>query len=186
MPALLGYCQTCKQPFEVRNIFGVEGAGPVQVKFSNCTIKCPLGHKAVILDGDYQLFKNSTRLISGPPLTREMFERVIKLLNESREDATAEEFVKKAGQIDPRLGKAVAAAAFIKHKGWQATAMAAVITLAHNCHGEYKLDGNRLIDQMRGIFENETHAPSQDHHQDKKQSPEKQSLPNVIKTVLHR
>jgi hypothetical protein len=109
-----------------------------------------------------------------------VFEHVIKLLKETKEDGTAAEFAKKASEIDPRLGAALAGLTSIK-KGWHATAMAAVLTLAHNCHCELKVDVNELIDQMRGGTGSPTHAPAPDH-----KLANSQSLPHVIKTILHR
>ncbi len=153
MPSMLAYCPTCKLLFEAPRLFGVTGPAAATITLQNVRMACPNGHEARLLDGTYQLFADSLRLISGPPFTREMFERVIMIVAESKESDSPRDIAKRAGDIDPRLGeivKNVSGNATPKSGTlWKATAIAILTALAATkCSVHVNLDVNKLIDEM--------------------------------------
>ena len=106
-----------------------------------------------VLDGTYQLFADSLRLVSGPPFTREMFERAIMIVANSKDSDSPKDIAKKAGEIHPRLGEIVknlyGGDAPKAGPIWKASAIAILAAVAATkCSVGVNLDVNKLIDQM--------------------------------------
>jgi hypothetical protein len=99
------------------------------------------------------MFADSQRLISGPQFTRDMFERAIRIVAESKESDSPDEIAKKAAEVHPSLGEIVkqASGGDAPKSGtiWKASAIAILATVAATkCSVSVNLDVNKLIDQM--------------------------------------
>lgn len=170
----MAYCRTCGVVFE-STMIGARGL----LTLENMATMCPKGHWAQFLDGTFDFIDDTVRLVSGPTFTREVFEKVLKLVVESPPEVTAREIAEKATEVHPQAGTLVEkiSGGDLTKRGaaWKATAVLVLLTALHKCSTSVSVhvDVNKLIDQMSGgspPTEVQSASPRKEQHEQHKHS----------------
>jgi hypothetical protein len=145
----LCYCGECGAVFTTH--LGTIGGQGSRISFAGSTTRCPNGHrKAQILDGDYGVVEESFQLLTGPPLTVEIFQRVAELIASTPPATTSTALAEAVSVIDPRLGKVIeklSTGSSTRGPAWL-IALIVSVSLVCKCTGSVTLDINKLIDQI--------------------------------------
>lgn len=109
MAGIPAFCKQCGTLSLQRNLFAAGREG-TRITMVGSRITCPhCQGMADILDGVFELSGDTFSLISGPNFTKKMLLHFSDLIDQAaRKEIGQDELERRAGEIDPRLGRAVA------------------------------------------------------------------------------
>lgn len=146
MPSVPAYCARCDLVFTPAGGIRIENS--FDVTMTDNIVTCPQCRRpAKFIEGRFNFVEDRIELVSGPPITRNILDRLGNLVRQAESGKISkQELASRAAELHEGLGAAIAY--LVTRYPKTLLFVVALVSMLKACNPEVKLDLNRLVEQV--------------------------------------